>query len=273
LLLFSFLVMQAQTDTTVEEGIKVYTEPTDEDDSIDDAEEKKENFFLYKWEYDTLQIKQRRIPDGAVKDLKEDDDFWYANADAKKGERKTQPKREVKNGRQVEKGKGQADEIDADEPYVPLSRRSWFQTIMWIVIVAGFAGAIIWYLGGSNVGLFRKKDKKMAIEEENEISEDIFSINYQKEIDKAAAQGNYRLAIRLMYLRLLKNLSEKNIIQYKQDRTNLDYLLQLHPTAYYKDFFRITRHYEYSWYGEFNVSSDAYSIIRNEFDNFEKTTG
>jgi hypothetical protein len=48
--------------------------------------------------------------------------------------------------------------------------------------------------------------------------------------------------------------------------------MQLQPTAYYRDFFRVTRHYEYSWYGEFNVSADAYSIIRHEFDQFEKTT-
>lgn len=81
------------------------------------------------------------------------------------------------------------------------------------------------------------------------------------------------MAIRLMYLRLLKNLSERNIIQYKQDRTNLDYLMQLHPTRYYNGFFRITRNYEYSWYGEFPVSNEAYGIIKKEFDNFENTAG
>ena len=85
--------------------------------------------------------------------------------------------------------------------------------------------------------------------EEELATEDIFAINYQKEIDKAAQQGNYRLAVRLLFLRILKNLSQKNIIRYTQDKTNLDYLVQLHATRYYSDFFRITRNYEYSWYG------------------------
>jgi hypothetical protein len=64
-------------------------------------------------------------------------------------------------------------------------------------------------------------------------------------------------------------MAEKNIIQYKQDRTNLDYLLQLHPTVYYNNFFRITRNYEYSWYGKFEVREGAYKMIRSDFDQFD----
>ena len=90
-------------------------------------------------------------------------------------------------------------------------QRTWVQTLLWIIIIGGFAYAIMWYLMDSQVGLFRKKnvpvkDMHGTVEE---MPEDIFAINYQKEIDKAANQGNYRLAIRLMYLRLLKNLASK----------------------------------------------------------------
>ena len=129
----------------------------------------------------------------------------------------------------------------------------------------------MWWLAGSHAGLFRRKNKALQTTGEDElITEDIFAINYQKEIDKAEANANYRLAIRLMFLRLLKVMAEKNIIQYKQDRTNLDYLLQLHPTVYYNNFFRITRNYEYSWYGKFEVAEKAYKVIRNDFDQFDR---
>jgi hypothetical protein len=267
--MFSCLVMKAQTDTVMVDAVKDYDENA-ADDYSDDKDKKKKDYFLKKGEYDSLRFQQRSVPDSALRKMQEEKDFWYPNTDAKKGDRKTQPKREVKDGEQYEREPIQPKE---EKSYNPISSQAWFQTLMWIIIIGGFAGAIMWYLAGSNVGLFRRKDKKIATGEEEEITEDIFAINYQKEIDKAAVQGNYRLAIRLMYLRLLKNLSERNIIQYKQDRTNLDYLMQLHPTVYYKNFFRITRHYEYSWYGEFNVSNDAYGIIKKEFDNFENTTG
>jgi hypothetical protein len=126
------------------------------------------------------------------------------------------------------------------------------------------------YLAATDVHLFRKKSVPVSNkEEEDEISEDIFAINYQKEIDKAAAQGNYRLAVRLLFLRLLKNMSDKNVISYKQDKTNSDYLMQLSSTNYYQDFFRITRYYEYSWYGKFEVSNEAYLLINKEVQQFE----
>ena len=100
-------------------------------------------------------------------------------------------------------------------------------------------------------------------------TDNIFEINYQKEIDKAVSKGNYRFAVRLMFLQLLKNLSDKQVIHYRQDSTNFDYLLQLHQTRHYQDFFRLTRNYEYSWYGQFDIDPDTFSLIRKDFENFD----
>ena len=216
----------------------------------DETGKKNVKYFLEKNQYpetaDSLQL--RKLPGPVVKKMRDDDDYWYANAEIKKESAKKED----------------------DVSYVPLGQRSWFQTLLWLAIIGGFAGFIMWWLAGSNVSLFRKKAKIIGDKEQDEVETgDIFAINYQKEIDKAARQKNYRLAVRLMFLRLLKNLSEKNIIQYNQGKTNFDYLMQLQPTRYYRDFFRIARNYEYSWYGQFEVNEKAYHIIRNDFDNFE----
>ena len=259
-LLFSSTCINAQDKhmlaDTLKEIIEVPLEevtpeeapPEEESQDGTTVEGEKVKYFLEKSQFedskDSLQL--RKLPADRVKKLQEDDDFWYANALLKKEEPKEAARR------------------------VPLGQQRWFQTLLWIIIIGGFAGFLIWYLAGSNVGLFRKKRTIIDTMEEEAETEDIFAINYQKEIDKAAQQGNYRLAVRLMFLRLLKDLSEKNIIQYRQERTNLDYLLQLQPTRYYTDFFRITRNYEYSWYGHFDVNEAAYRIIINDFTNFER---
>jgi hypothetical protein len=231
-------------DTTVTEEVVPAEEYTEED-------EKAEDEYFWEKEYQDdgwMQYKQRKIADSTLKKMQEDDDFWYANA--------------IFNKEQKENKK--------QGGYIPLGQRTWFQTLIWIIIVGGFVTFLIIYLSGSEIGLFRKKSIPVKTsEEEEEMPEDIFAINYQKEIDKAAAQGNYRLAVRLMFLRLLKSMAEKNVIIYKQDKTNFDYLLQLHTTNYYHDFFRITRHYEYSWYGKFDVNSDAYQLISKEMIQFE----
>ncbi len=206
--------------------------------------------FLKKEDYPGLSVQERKVPDSLVKQAQQDKSFWYANA-------------------VIEKEKP-AEENTADGSYIPVSQRSWFQTLIWFIIIGGFATLLMIYLSSNNIGLFRKKKVLNDVREEGEeVTEDIFAINYQREIDKATAQGNYRLGVRLMFLRLLKNMSEKNIIRYQQDKTNFDYLMQLHGTSYYPHFFRITRNYEYSWYGKFDISEPNYQLIRKDFDHFE----
>jgi hypothetical protein len=135
------------------------------------------------------------------------------------------------------------------------------------VIVVLFLGILAWYLLQNNI-VGRKQSITAEKTGEDITAENIFDINYQKEIEKAVNAGDYRLAIRLMFLRSLKQLAQKRIIEYKQERTNFDYLSQLYSTGYYNDFFRLTRNYEYTWYGKFNVNREAFGIIKTEFENF-----
>lgn len=254
LLLLLLGVSEACRAQTYEDSATTLEEVTDTtltDEVVDEEITRQKTKFLERSATDSFTIRERRLPPDHARKLKEDKDFWYADAAVKKKEKKK--------------------EEDRQGSYTPLGQRQWFQTMLWLVIIGAFAGAIMWYLAESNIGLFRKKDTVAPHDSmTDEIPGDIFSINYQREIDKAASQGNYRLAVRLQYLRLLKVLADRNIIQYKQDKTNFDYLLQLQPTKYYAPFFRLTRHYEYSWYGHFEVQEAAYNIIKGEFNQFER---
>lgn len=241
---------QEEDSVNVTDSIK--TDAPTETDYQQELEKKKEQTWFLQKPIDAgndLTIRQRKIPDSIMNRMKADKNFWYANAELEK-----KKEEEERNG----------------GFQIPIIQRSWFQTLIWFIIIGGFAVFLMIYLGSKDVGLFRRKNKLTTTGADEVATEDIFAINYQKEIEKAAAQGNYRLAVRLMFLRLLKNMSEKNIIRYQQDTTNFEYLQQLHTTPYYHNFFRITRNYEYSWYGKFDVSETAYSIIRNDFVHLEK---
>ncbi|MBK6992572.1 MAG: hypothetical protein IPH34_12460 [Chitinophagaceae bacterium] len=190
---------------------------------------------------------QRNIPEPIVKNLKEEDAFWYADKVFNQKKKPVEPKKS----------------------YTPLGQQRWFKTLIWIIIIGAFIAFLVTYLSGSNINLFRKKNVIITNQDSEEMPEDIFAINYQKEIDKAAAAASYRLAVRLMFLHLLKNLSERNIINYKQDKTNFDYLSEVHSTSWYQPFFKVTRNYEYSWYGKFEINEDAYRLIQKDFDQFK----
>ncbi len=204
--------------------------------------------FMLSEQMDSVRLQLRRVPDSVVKDLQKDVDFWYANADLEKTE-----EREDLFSRRSRKD---------DSP-------SWVSTVLWVLIVGVFLSLVIYYMAES--GLFRRRRKIISEDGQplEEMPEDIFAINYGKEIDKAVTMGDYRLAVRLQYLRLLKKLTNMNLIRYEQDKTNMDYLMQLHNSAYYHDFFRVTLHYEYSWYGQFAVSAQTYQLIMQDIQKLE----
>ena len=219
--------------------------------NTEDSIKKSQYNYYYnrdQWTKDTFRFRQ--VPDSVIKKLQADDDFWYANKDFDK-------KKDPANGAGL-------------NFWEWLARQGWYKVLAWIIIIGGFTVVLIWYLASSNVSIFRRRPKTVAEADAGEITENIFGIDYTKEIDKAMKEGNYRLGVRLMFLRLLKNLSERNIIQYKQDKTNFDYLMQVSNSVYYKDFFRLTHNYEYAWYGGFSVSPEIFTTIKNDFENFEK---
>ncbi len=235
--------LKYQIDTSIIDTVEVaepdtsYEEEYNEDSLRDD-------YFLDK-EFtqgfpDTLNI--RKIPENIVKALKNDDDFWYAD------------------GVFIKRKEGN----DSGFRWAPIMK-----PIIWLVIIVGFVTFLVIFLSNSNTRLFRKSSK-ITDEEINPATSDIFSINYQAEINKAAAAGNYRFAVRLMFLRLLRELSDTGKIQYRQDGTNFDYMMQLHGTNMYGDFSRLTRHYEYSWYGQFAIDTEKYGHIANDFENFRQ---
>lgn len=231
----SFLCLEAQEeDSTLQQ-----------DDGVVDTAVKEESpqyFDIGSVQADTIEL--RHVPAYIVDSLKNDDAFWYAKA-------------------KLEKKKEQR-QVNSRAP-------RWVKSLVWTIVIGGFLAALIWYLTSSNILIFAKRQKKInPIAREELISEDIFSINYQREIEKAVAAENYRLAVRLMFLKLLRDLSNKKIIQFRSERTNLEYLTQLSPTVYYNDFFRLTRNYEYAWYGKFDVSREAFGAIKNDFENFDR---
>jgi hypothetical protein len=230
-------------------ALKGYTQEDSVGDFVQDpdtASTEVLEYFREKNMGDTLIISERSINPERISKLKRDKRFWYADSSF------------------VEKP------VQVSDGYVPLGRRKWFKTLLLILVIGGFAAALVWYLASSNVGLFSRQPATAGTNDTEEIPRNIFDIDFQKEISKAERESNYRLAVRLRFLKLLKEMSLRSIIRYQQDRTNLDYILQLSSTAYYNPFFRLVRVYEYSWYGHFDVPAEKYEVISSEFTLLEE---
>lgn len=196
----------------------------------------------------TQAVDVRKLPEQKLRELKASDDYWYANAEP---EKKAEPKAAPSDGRR------------------PLVDQRWFRNLLWLVILCSFIGVVVWYLASSNIRLFRRDSKKILEEEEDPgLAEDIFAINYEIEIGKAVAAQNYRLAVRLWYLRTLKELAERNVINWRPETPNGAYATHLYNSRFYAPFFRLTRNFEYTWYGGFAISQEAYAMMRTDFQTF-----
>ena len=87
-------------------------------------------------------------------------------------------------------------------------------------------------------------------------------------IEKAIAEANYSLAIRYYYLLLLKNLSDKELISWQQEKTNEDYIKELTANKQiHSEFKKLTYLYDYVWYGEFLIDKEKFMLAESNFKN------
>jgi hypothetical protein len=110
----------------------------------------------------------------------------------------------------------------------------------------------------------------METEGQTEQPENIFEIDFETALAGSLVAADYRLAIRLLFLRLLKIMNEKKLIEYSTDKTNFDYLFHLNGTGLFNDFSVLIRNYEYAWYGKFRLNEQQYGIIEKKFSRFQQ---
>ena len=193
-----------------------------------------------------LNYVERKVPDSIIQKLKMDEAFWYVNGPVQK---KAEQKREK-------------------EVSINWLKERWVRTTLWFLIIGLFAAVLVWYLSTLNIRLFRKSSAIIESSNDMSVAEDIFSIPYASQINSAIQAANYRQAVRLYYLQTLSLLSNKGLIQYQQDSTNSAYVMELFKTHYYKDFFQLTRSFEYTWYGKFELTAPQFGVLQKDFEIF-----
>ncbi len=81
--------------------------------------------------------------------------------------------------------------------------------------------------------------------------------------DELAAKGEYREAIRHLYLALLSRLHRDGVIDYDPTLSNWEYLFAFKGASSLKAGFKeLTRRFDFAWYGNLGVDSPAYAMFR-----------
>lgn len=188
-----------------------------------------------------------------IQSLKKSDDYWYADG--------------------VEEKKETVNEKPSSfwQWLAKLLTNKVFRVLSWIIIIGISLFLVIAFLRSNGIGLFASGARKIkSASAEEEITDNIFEIDFDSAIAKSIQLQDYRLATRYLFLRLLKGLANKNIIEYAPDKTNFDYLFALSGTTVYTDFAAAVKNYEYVWYGDFTITNQQFLSVQTQFNKLQQ---
>lgn len=191
---------------------------------------------------------ERKVPDSVADEMRNDADFAYANDSSYwQQEQESQP--------------GLLSRI------VNAVARSAFLKILLYIVVGVLVIFIVYQVVIANNFFVSSKRRRNRSGAEAGAEADEWE-NLDAKINEAIVAGNYRGAVRFMYLKTLKALSENNLITLHAKTTNHEYVQQMYQHSEGVRFRQLTRIYEYVWYGEFIPTETQFEKIKTNFNQF-----
>lgn len=142
---------------------------------------------------------------------------------------------------------------------------SIFMVIPFIIVAVLMFLLIKFFLKVNSNSIISNTSNKsvVAITEDEEL---IKHKNLLKLIQQAIDNKNYRLAIRFYYLNTLKQLEEKDLIAWEQQKTNEDYIEEISKETIKRAFKDLTRLYDFVWYGNFEINEAKFVKVVATFE-------
>lgn len=205
--------------------------------------------------FDSSEVSAISIPDETLKDFRNDSDFDYS----------------TNNPGQEDSWWGRFKRWIAEMLLDSLGgASSLVSTLLWIALGLVLIFTIISITGVRKMFGSAGKSLVSGIEE---LGEDIHAMDFNRLIDEAVAAGDYRRAIRLHYLKNLKQLTDRNFIDWRIDKTNYEYLTELRDKPIAQPFREATVAFEYAWYGDVKLTKPLFERLRQRFKKLGDMVG
>lgn len=147
-----------------------------------------------------------------------------------------------------------------------------FEYLIYIFMGGLIIYLFIRFLSGENLStVFTKKATSIL---DINLSEDhIENVDLDVMIKSALEEKDYRLAVRYHYLRILKILSQKGIIDWHYEKTNSDYQNEIEAQNVKSGFRDVSYLYDYIWYGEQEIDDRKYEAVEARFATLKNSIG
>lgn len=140
-----------------------------------------------------------------------------------------------------------------------------------LLIIAIIVVLIIVIYAMIRSGLFENKEIKQRVSDPKtleELEDNIHESDLERALRLALEKQDYRMAIRIYYLIIIKELSVRNWIRWKRDKTNGEYVREMSERDEYQHFRSITIDFDRVWYGDMQVGESEYQLLHPRFREF-----
>lgn len=212
---------------------------------------------------DTSKIMLRQPDESLQRDVYSDNDYKYV----------TEDERSVSEESFFDRFFGRLfrrlfEGSDSDSSSSTSGNINWW-TIL-VICVGG--GMLVFFIikatGAGGNSIFKGRTKRKETIDASVEDVDIHGIDYDSEIASAKAKSDYRLAVRLWFLRSLKEMTDLKLVEWKIDKTNSDYYYELSGNKLQKEFASVSLLYEYVWYGDFEIKEGRYTEVESKLQNY-----
>lgn len=161
----------------------------------------------------------------------------------------------------------------ASSPYIPKNSGFWqaFLIVFSVVLIGVLLYFLLRNVSGFNKSISTPVDLTTSLDPST-VEED----EYQTQLKNALANQDYRLALRINYLIVLRLLIEKNKVEWEKEKTNAHYLLTLKGTPFHDLFFQVVNAFDRVWYGHYAIDAISYekfASVCNQLLNQLKNNG
>ena len=142
----------------------------------------------------------------------------------------------------------------------PAYQHGWRYLVYGVFLVA-FIFIVLRLLKVDLTGAFGRNPQRMPLAYTTE-GEDIHAVDFPARIAEAETANDYRLAVRLGFLSVLKQLTDRGLLTWRPEKTNSDYLAEVPAGPLHTSFKQVARQFEYAWYGELPLTAAQYALAR-----------
>lgn len=143
-----------------------------------------------------------------------------------------------------------------------------YNTLFFVLVVGGFIILFLTTMRNKGGGIIQSSGREVSESIYDEVN--INELDFSKEISEAEQNKTFRIAVRMHFLKTMKQLSDKKLIEITPGKTNREYIGELSGKNFSGDFNRLVRFYEFIWYGDFPLDENTYTMIKSNFINFHE---